>query len=274
MQPFFGEVNMDWNKIVETICIVIEELKKPDEKIIRDDIFGMLEKYCTVIYYPLENESNCGFHTRRFVNGGLEHFVYINTAQPLSKQVFAAAHELGHVWGVAERVSEKLESEESWSQEQEEQIINRFAAELMMPKNEFLSAFKQYVNELKLDSEQVRFVDMIHLMVLQMNEFMVPYEAVRRRLIETCIIDRKSGELLKAHKDIVDKLVEVYASEKNTMLDTKTMKRTIPGLRTLVEEAEGKKHVSPYILAQIKGDFNIVDLDSTEGIIDIRAKEK
>ena len=41
--------------------MVIEELKKPDEKIIRDDIFGMLEKYCTVIYYPLENESNCGF---------------------------------------------------------------------------------------------------------------------------------------------------------------------------------------------------------------------
>lgn len=265
---------MDWNKIVETICIVIEELKKPDEKIIRDDIFGMLEKYCTVIYYPLENESNCGFHTRRFVNGVLEHFVYINTAQPLSKQVFAAAHELGHVWGVAERVRKKLESEECWSQEQEEQIINRFAAELMMPKNEFLSAFKQYVNELELDSEQVRFVDMIHLMVLQMNEFMVPYEAVRRRLIETHIIGRKSGELLKAHKDIVDKLVEVYASEKNTMLDTKTMKRTIPGLRTLVEEAEGKKHVSPYILAQIKRDFNIVDLDSTEGIIDIRAKEK
>ena len=52
---------MDQNKIVETICIVIEELKKADEKIIRDDLFGMLEKYCTVIYYPLENESNCGF---------------------------------------------------------------------------------------------------------------------------------------------------------------------------------------------------------------------
>ena len=272
---------MEWDRIVDAIRKVIKELRNPDEtdnvkisnKVIRDDIFGILERHCSVIYYPLDNEKNCGFHTRRFVNGKLKHFVYINTAQPLSKQVFAAAHELGHVWGVAERVRVLLNQEKSWSQEEEERIINRFAAELLMPSEEFVDAFMKHVYELNLDAPQIQFVDMVRLMVMQMNDFMVPCEAVRRRLVELDIISKESGDCLENHMDIVEELVTAYAKEQNTTLDTKTMKKTIPGLRNLIEETEQNNKVSPYVLAQIKADFDIMDLDETEGFIDINAKD-
>lgn len=50
---------MDWEQIVEAIPAVIAQIRTDyilNNNTIRDDIFGILEKYCHVIYYPLENE--------------------------------------------------------------------------------------------------------------------------------------------------------------------------------------------------------------------------
>lgn len=66
---------MDWEKIVEQIPTVIEKVRTDyvlNNMIIKDDIFGILEKHCTVAYYPIENEINCVFHTKRFVKNKLE----------------------------------------------------------------------------------------------------------------------------------------------------------------------------------------------------------
>ena len=87
---------MNWGKIIEQIPTVIKNIRTDyvlNNIIIKDDIFGILEKHCTVVYYPIENEKCCGFHTRRFVKNELEDFVYINTAKTIAEQVFAAAHE-------------------------------------------------------------------------------------------------------------------------------------------------------------------------------------
>ena len=50
---------MDWEKIKEQIPTVIEKVRIDyvlNNMVIRDDIFGILEKHCTVVYYPIENE--------------------------------------------------------------------------------------------------------------------------------------------------------------------------------------------------------------------------
>lgn len=86
---------MNWERIVELISVVIESVRKDyviDNAIVRDDIFTILEKHCTVLYYPIEDERNCGFHIKKIVNDTLEEFIYINTAKPLEEQIFAAAH--------------------------------------------------------------------------------------------------------------------------------------------------------------------------------------
>lgn len=268
---------MDWDNVVKLILQIIDEIRKDyviNNMTIRDDIFGVLEKHCTVVYYPIENEKNCGFHTKRFVNDRLEDFVYINTAQPVSKQVFAAAHELGHVWGVAERVWSGLDADGSLAEEDGEKIINRFAAELLMPTKEFRKIFFAHVEELRLDHSKIPFEDMVRLIVLQMNDFMVPCEAVRRRLVETGIISEASGQILKEHMEIVEALVSVYSQEQNTTLDAKTMKKTIPGIRDLVEQAESGDKISPYVLAKIKKDFGIEEINSAGDVINITTKDE
>src|SRR5665647_2934105 len=48
------------------------------------------------------------YHKDEQEDGSLRKFVFINTSLPYEKQIFAAAHELAHIWGVSEDVSETL----------------------------------------------------------------------------------------------------------------------------------------------------------------------
>ena len=263
---------MDWEKIVEQIPTVIEKFRTDyvlNNMIIKDDIFGILEKHCTVVYYPIENEINCGFHTKRFVKDKLEDFVYINTAKTVAEQVFAAAHELGHVWGVATQVWELAGEQGTLESKTEERIINRFAAELLMPTKEFRKTFLAHMEKLGLDTNKLRLVDLIRIMVLQMNDYMVPYESVRRRVVETKIITQELGEALLKNEEAILPLVNAFSKDQNTMLDRVTAKKTIPGLRNLLETAEKSGELSIYTINKIKRDFDIDDISGTEDIVEI-----
>ena len=262
---------MDWEKIVEQIPTVIEKVRTDyvlNNMIIKDDIFGILEKHCTVVYYPIENEINCGFHTKRFVKDKLEDFVYINTAKTVAEQVFAAAHELGHVWGVATQVWELAGEQGTLESKTEERIINRFAAELLMPTKEFRKTFLAHMEKLGLDTNKLRLVDLIRIMVLQMNDYMVPYESARRRVVETKIITQELGEALLKNEEAILPLVNAFSKDQNTMLDRVTAKKTIPGLRNLLETAEKSGELSIYTINKIKRDFDIDDISGTEDIVE------
>lgn len=263
---------MDWEKIVELIPSVIEKVRTDyvlNNMIIKDDIFGILEEHCTVVYYPMENEKNCGFHTKRFVKDELEDFVYINTAKPIADQVFAAAHELGHVWGVAAQVWEQAGEQAILESSIEERIINRFAAELLMPTKEFRKTFQAHMDKLALDSNKLRLSDLIRVVVLQMNDYMVPYESVRRRVIETNIISTEIGDFLLKSEEMILPLVNAFSKDQNTMLDRITAKKTIPGLRNLIEMAEKSGEISQYTINKIKQDFDIDDISGTDDIVEI-----
>lgn len=263
---------MDWEKIVELIPAVIEKVRTDyvlNNMIIKDDIFGILEKHCNVVYYPLDDEKNCGFHTKRFVKDKLEDFVYINTAKTIADQVFAAAHELGHVWGVATQVWEQAGEKGKLESKIEERIINRFAAELLMPTKEFRRTFQAHMEKLALDPNKLRLVDLIHVMVLQMNDYMVPYESVRRRVVETKIISSEIGNNLLKNEEVILPLVNAFSKDQNTMLDRVTAKKTIPGLRNLIETVERSGQLSLYTISKIKKDFDIADISGTDDIGEI-----
>ena len=263
---------MDWEKIVEQIPTAIEKVRTDyvlNNMIIKDDIFGILEKHCTVVYYPIENEINCGFHTKRFVKDKLEDFVYINTAKTVAEQVFAAAHELGHVWGVAAQVWELAGEQGKLEGKIEERIINRFAAELLMPANEFKKTFWVHMEKLGLDPNKLRLVNLIRVMVLQMNDYMVPYESVRRRIIETKIITQELGEILLQNEESILPLINAFSKDQNTILDRVTEKKTIPGLRNLLETVEKSGELSIYTINRIKRDFDIDDINGTDNIGEI-----
>ena len=130
--------------------------------IIRGDVLQVLNRYCTVIYYPLDGERNNGFHISDIpdIKGKKQHFVFINTAQSIEKQVFTAAHELCHVWNIEKRVIEKLGIDIDKLNNQgfnsmEERIANRFAAELLMPEAEFRAQFEHEINELQMTKQGI-----------------------------------------------------------------------------------------------------------------------
>lgn len=269
---------MKWNEIVNAIQIEINEIRKKyviNNEIIRDDVFKILEEYCTVLYYPIEEEKNCGFHIKKIVNDQPEEFVYINSAKTLEEQVFTAAHELGHIWNVAQHVWDATKQEGELCSKDEEDITNRFAAELLMPTRKFRETFKEHVKSEKIDIKSVTLGDMAKLIALQMNDYLVPYDAVRKRLHETDIITDEGRDFLKnggIRRNIIS-AVEKYINEMNTRLGEKKATVTISGIRNLLEEAERKGTLDSYTIEKIKSDFNIEEVIDEEQLIEIQLGE-
>lgn len=270
---------MDWNKITSFIPSVVDCVRKEyivNNRIIKDDIFKILEKHCIVLYYPIPEETkNRGFHIKRFLNGELQDFVYINTAHTTAEQIFAAAHELGHVWKVAEKVWAKLDTNEDLTKEIEEEIVGRFAAELLMPEKEFKMTFREHLKKCGFNPAKIRLEEIIRVMVMQMADYMVPYEAVRRRLIETMILSEDLGDILCADSaPRINDIVSTYLKDLNTALETTSYKKTISGLRDLLAKAETSGTVSTYVLSKIKEDFSVGSINKTEETIGISVEDK
>lgn len=261
---------MGYTEMEKAIQDIAEEIKKTciiKNTAIRDDIFGILESQCTVVYFPIADQKNRGFHIKRIVHDKLEDFVYINTDKPMAEQIFAAAHELGHIFKVAERVWSSLGKTDIPTEQEEEDITNLFAAELLMPYKAFRDNFFAHMTELEIKPGKVRLDEAIRLIVCQMSDFMVPYEAVRKRLVETKIMDISSAESLEKQNVQTESLVKAFLSDQNTYLGKGTGVKTISGLRSLLDRAEKKKGIDPYLIQKIKLDFNVREV--TENHLEI-----
>lgn len=175
-----------------------EELKKSNlyiNEIPREDIFSILDHYCTVVYFPLpDDESNDGFHVTMpvdYKDCGEEHFVFLNTAKPREKQVFAAAHELGHIWVEEETFwDDSLERILPRSTENVDAIMNRFAAELLMPIDIFRSSADILFQRFVSDDGLISSVNAFRTIASLMDEFCVPAQAVICRFYEAELLEK------------------------------------------------------------------------------------
>ncbi len=264
---------MEWDKAVKAIQDIISDIKEEciiQNTAIKDSIFGILENKCTVIYYPLENEKNRGFHIKKIVKNKLEDFVYINTAKPIDEQIFAAAHEFGHIWEVAEKVWKSLEYAGKPTEVEEEDITNRFAAELLMPTDAFRNVFFAHMAELGIKAGKVKLDDLVRVIVLQMSDFMVPYESVRKRLVETNIIRQEVADFLLSKEEKVLNFVAIFTKDQNTYLGNGTGVKTVSGIRSLIENAESQEKVDIHLLKKIKKDFDMLDMPIAEDRFEIQ----
>ena len=268
--------NMDWDHIVLAINQIIDEIRKKQvlqNVAIRDDIFSILEKNCTVLYYPLEGEKNRGFHVKRIVKDKLEDFVYINTDKPIDEQIFAAAHEFGHIFDVAKRVCGIIGMEYPVDNKLEEDITDRFAAELLMPKEAVIDMCVSHIKDLKIDTSSVKFDQLVKLIVLLMNDFMVPYETVRKRLKEVEVIDEKTSNDIAIEREDVSILVDNFTRDQNSYIGKGTRIKTIPGIRSMIERAEKNYTENEYLLAKIRNEFEIKDMPETDRLMKISLGE-
>lgn len=179
------------------IVTVVDECKKENEIVnvlIRDDVFEILESHCKVIYYPLKDEDINGFHVTRTLCGQGCHFVYINTWNTRERQVFTAAHELGHIWDAYSKVKARFSEIDEYAKEAskedgeeelpEEFVSNKFAAQLLMPYDQFTDAVNEVLQGLKYNGRSISMMNLLRLIASLMDTFLVDYKAVTRRLKE------------------------------------------------------------------------------------------
>lgn len=165
--------------------------------IIGTQIFSILGIYARVIYYPFGVNAPWGF-TR--ISGSrndaeLEKpFVAINTSISVPCQVFAAAHELYHIWYEQSPdvlPSDLLEEDEKGTSEKK---ANRFAAEFLIDE----IMLRQEMEIYKIKKVSIKAV-------LQLAElFTVPYQAMVKRLHETGFIgdDERAKFLAESDESI------------------------------------------------------------------------
>ena len=284
-----GTISTLSDEVITSIKKLIEE-KRSEENLrrefpnplLREDVLDLLDKYCTVIYYPLENEDNNGFHITGIPDcrGEERHFVFINTAQTTEKQVFTAAHELGHIWKVDDYVHTQCNL--ALTDLLREQIINRFAAELLIPEKEFVPVFQLELKKQTNQDGQITIANMLKVIVALMYHFFVPMKAIVYRCFELNLFSRKNVDLLLGDgalsKNIIEsKVNEIIRSSGYIKFQTASHKKWISGLAELLDRAEALGAVSNSKIKKMRQDFSlsqtssdvqmneIVEMKTTEG---------
>ena len=243
--------------------------------LLRDDVLELLDRYCTVVYYPIENEGNNGFHVTGipFVDGTRHNFVFINTAQTIEKQVFTAAHELGHIWNVDEYIISELNLDSST--EMREMIINRFAAILLIPNENFSTAVRAGLKALgNNDGKTITFENLLKLVVTLMNQFYVPMKAIVLRLVETSFFKPDFAELFLGYDKIPEdfftqRVKELVIEMGYTKFIQPSRKKWIEGLAEKLDIVEREGLVSPSKIAHMREMFDLKGTTTTVPELDI-----
>ena len=243
--------------------------------LLRDDVLELLDRYCTVVYYPIENEGNNGFHVTGipFVDGTRHNFVFINTAQTIEKQVFTAAHELGHIWNVDEYIISELNLDSST--DMREMIINRFAAILLIPNENFSTAVRAGLKALgNNDGKTITFENLLKLVVTLMNQFYVPMKAIVLRLVETSFFKPDFAELFLGYDKIPEdfftqRVKELVIEMGYTKFIHPSKKKWIEGLAEKLDIVEREGLVSPSKIAHMREMFDLKGTTTTVPKLDI-----
>ena len=173
--------------------------------IIGNQIFSILSLYARVIYYPLGKNAPWGVTRISGFRNDMDierPFVTINTSISLDCQVFAAAHELYHIW--YNRNPEMLPADLLNEQDKaiNEKKANRFAAEFLI--DEML---------LKKEIDIYGISDITIKSILQLCKlFVVPYKTMARRLQEIGMIsDDELDKFLSESEESIYKYRKMYS---------------------------------------------------------------
>lgn len=258
-------LNMDVEK--ELNNFIQEKMKNENletifpNRLLREDVLDLLERFCIVIYYPLSGEENNGFHVNDMPLGGENReFVFINTAQTMEKQVFTAAHELGHIWRVDDFAVKRGLIDNT--PDKREKIINRFAATLLIPEDDFRRIFKETYSKYENENGKITIINLIHIIVVLMNHFFVPEKAIICRLVELKYLQPNIADLLIGEasdlKEIIDNTVKLIIKNSGYVKFQKpSNKKWIKGLPELLERAENQNLVSRQKIDQMRELFGL-----------------
>ena len=275
----FDARKIDKEQVNEIKTIINEHRQKLNTEdnihlnaVLREDILPLLDRYCTVVYYPKEDKKNNGFHTSYPFHGETIHFVYINTAQYKEKQIFTAAHELGHIWEVDKIIQEKWKI--SLNADYSERLMNRFAAELLMPDYIFEAFAKQAIEAVKRNGK-LTVGGMVQAITAMMNEYFVPYKAVVYRLYELDFIEADEarvlwGEVPSLSREVLEDHSKKVAQEQGfSRLYKDDGRKGIDGLKDLLDKAKAESKLPVQWLKAFYSKFDFEYSDEEKALDEV-----
>ena len=206
--------------------------------VLRDEIFPLLQKQkCVVLYYPIGDptrEKFCdGCNTTRTINGEQVHMVFINTQNTVERQVFTAAHELGHIL----RIAEDSANRKKIDQDSIEEATNRFAAELMMPRKSFIMQVKKFLSDNRLNTKRISMKNFLRLVVYLMEYFFMPFRAVLLRIYEMKFIDSTAMENALQYKKSLE-IDNIIKEEQYTRLRQVNKRKSMSNLPEYLQKMQ------------------------------------
>lgn len=221
--------------VIQVIKEFISQKKLNDNCFLRDGIFALLEQYCTVLYYPQEDEENDGCHIKRLVNNKVVNFVFINTHKSIEKQVFTAAHELGHILDLDDFLKHNCPD---YTSDMEEIAMNKLAALLLMPENIFTKELQENFKNYSTEEGKITLDNLIKLSLYLMDLFFVPFKAVIIRLFELGHLSKKDAEEIINNTITLDKINDYIKLLGYKRLGIRSNKKSIKDFAELLERAE------------------------------------
>jgi len=178
--------------------------------IIGENIFNIVTNFASkkeipleILSYPFNDDELWAFTLKK--RGTI--FVCINTELPVSKQIFAAAHELYHIYRYSKNVDNAENSMASLldsktadecAESKEDVEANAFAALLLTPEQ----LLQDQISFFNISKESPTIDDILALM----DSFGIPYKAIVLRLYECGLIKKaKALELLSVEGVEVEK---------------------------------------------------------------------
>lgn len=198
------------------------------DNIVQDDIFRAIENYCKmhdqdieIIRFPINDEEICACTFLRDATL----FVYVNSGLSLAKQIFAAGHELYHIYCYLEENVYDYRKEGSILKnsvidreaiEKEDKEANAFSGLILAPE----SVIENQIKINQIDVKNIGIRDVLQLMEI----FGIPYKAMVIRLMETGIIDlNKAEEMIDADYLKLQKITGLAKRWLNVPSETETL---------------------------------------------------
>ena len=198
-------------------------------------IFSELKRVSILLLYPLFDENANGICVTKTVKNEKKKFIFINTNNDITKQVYTAAHEIGHIFDIDNEVKKEIEFNDD-----PELIINRFASELLMPKDIFISTFEKIKEVLLGKKMNVNFDDINILIFDLMLFFKVPYRAICYRMGELSILSENDVNKLEKYEREHKKNIEdvLRQNKKYAELIKIDRKKEFGNIDELIKKAE------------------------------------
>lgn len=258
--------------------IIMEEIKSIRKKYglsadspICDYIFFILKNECILVEWPEDEQLDLdGFSTEKVVNGRLETIVYINSAKNKEKQNFCAAHELGHRHKLERQLRDAF-PDDIFAPSTIESVMNRFAAELMMPANDFKvrsgELYKKCLGD-KNGKEVIFVKKLIEAIVELMDFYYVPYRAVVIRLQEMDIISERVSCILQNHektssgKNVIDAIIAERGITRLRISDRKVQSSArLENIRNILQKTSVTKYMTTNELKKYSQEMGIAEED-------------